>query len=154
VKIMAQYERWENCVDEMRPIWRHHWNELGLDRGVIKQDMDEERYKNMQSSGVLHIITVRADGKLVGYCICFVVPHMHYKSAGEMALADMYYILPAYRVGGAGVKMFKEVERTLRNRGVTRGHMSCKVHQDHQALFERLGWEFTDKTFSKLFKGN
>ena len=151
MRITVQVETWDSCVAEMRAVWPKHWEEIALDKDTILQDMDEDRYKQMDTIGMLHITTVRADSILVGYAINFVITHYHYKSSGLMSMADMYYILPEYSVVGA--RMFAEMERSLRDRGVVRGHMSCKVHQDHQALFERLGWEFTDKTFSKLFKG-
>ena len=91
-------------------------------------------------------------GKLVGYIVCFVMPHFHYKSSGLTALADMYYILHDYRKGGLGVRMFREMERGLKARNVIRAHMSCKVHEDHTKLFEGMGWTLTDYTFSKLLK--
>ena len=67
--------------------------------------------------------------------------------------ADMYFILREYRRGGAGVKMFQESERGLRQRGVIRAHASFKVHEDHRKLFEAMGWELTDCTVSKVLKG-
>ncbi|MGD0511266.1 MAG: GNAT family N-acetyltransferase [Candidatus Micrarchaeaceae archaeon] len=152
MRLTFKVEKWSDVVAEMRALWPLHWEELALDKDIIKHDMDEERYRHMESVDMLHIVTARADGILVGYIICFIVTHFHYKSSGFMALADMYYVLPAYRIGGCGAKLFIFMESSLRERGVVRAHMSCKVHQDHQALFEHLGWEFTDKTFSKVLK--
>lgn len=148
-------ERWRDFADEMSTapgnICFLHWQAMGLDREHIKPDLDYERYAQMDEMGMMHCVTARnQDWDLVGYIICFVMPHFHYKSAGLMALADMYYILPEYRRGGLGARMFAEMERGLKERGVIRAHMSCKVHEDHQELFEKMGWKFTDKTFSKF----
>lgn len=99
---------------------------------------------------MMHVVTARDGGKLVGYIICFVMPHFHYKSSGLTALADMYYLLREYRKGGLGARMFMEMERGLKERGVIRAHMSCKAHEDHSKLFQRMGWKLTDYTFSKL----
>jgi hypothetical protein len=129
-----------------------HWESLGLDREHIKPDLDYERYAKLDEMEMMHCVTARADGKLVGYIICFLIIHMHYKSSGMMALADMYYILPEYRVGGLGAKMFMEMERGLRANNITRAHMSCKTHEDHSQLFIKMGWKLTDYTFSKFLK--
>ena len=105
----------------------------------------------MEKSGILHIVTIRSTGRLVGYYIAFVLPHhVHYSKAGIMAFTDIYYILREFRTGGTGTKLFIEAERTLRNRGVVKAYLSCKVHDDHTALFEGLGWKKTDYAFTKM----
>jgi hypothetical protein len=149
MRFTFQVEPWADCVDEMRPLWQLHYKEIALDQELFKPDMDEPRYEAMQKAGSLHIVTARKESELIGYVICFVMPHFHYKSSGLVALADMYWVRPDCR-NGCGVKLFVEMERTLKARGVVRSHMSCNVHFDQQALFERLGWRFTEKTFGKL----
>lgn len=151
--VAVETETWAAIDAEIETVSPFHWQDLGLDQEYFKPDLDHERYLKMDEMGMMHVVTARDEGKLVGYIICFVMPHFHYKSSGLMALADMYYILKPYRKGGLGVRMFLEMERGLKARGVKRAHMSCKVHEDHQALFEKMGWTFTDKTFSKLLIG-
>lgn len=136
----------------MEPLFALHWEEMALDRDVIKMDMDHARYAKLDEMNMIHVTTVRDDAVLVGYVICFIIRHMHYANAGEMALADMYWIRPAYRRGLTGLRMFQAMEDSLRERGIVRAHMSCKVHQDHTKLFERLGWKLTDFTFGKVLK--
>lgn len=148
MKYSFQTEPWAHCVDEMRPLWPMHWQEIALDQDLFKPDMDEPRYALMQQAGALQITTARCEGLLVGYVVCFLMPHFHYKSSGLVSLADMFYVLPEHR-NGCGAKLFLAMEKSLKARGVIRAHMSCKVHSDQQRLFERLGWQFTDKTFGK-----
>lgn len=147
-----QAESWAECVAEMRPLWVEHYREIALDQDLFTADMDEARYEALEAAGSLHITTARCDEVLAGYCICFLMPHFHYKSSGLVALADMYFVAPEHR-NGCGAKLFVAMEQGLRERGVKRAHMSCKVHFDQQLLFERLGWKFTDKTFSKRLEG-
>jgi GNAT superfamily N-acetyltransferase len=122
----------------------------GLDKDQIKHDLDYERYAKLFDMGMLFCVTVRDDAKLVGYAIYFVITHMHYKSSGLMATTDMYYLLPEYRRGGIGAKMFIVAEKGLKALGVVRAHTSCKVHEDHSELLKALGWKHTDQTFSKF----
>lgn len=148
--ISVQIERWRDVLPEMWPLFPLHWEEMALDKDLIKIDMDVERYANLDAMNMIHVTTVRDEGSIVGYVICFIIRHMHYAKAGEMALADMYWLKPEYRKGTTGARMFLAMEDSLRERGIIRAHMSCKIHQDHTKLFERLGWKLTDLTFGKV----
>lgn len=145
-----QIERWADAWHVLEPLTPDHWQEMALDKDLIKIDMDAERYQKLDEQGMIHLTTARDDGHLVGYVICFVMTHLHYRGAGLMALADMYWLRPEYRRGTAAVELFRTMEQSLKERGVVRAHMSCKVHQDHSALFRYLGWELTDYTFGKI----
>lgn len=148
--ITVQTESWAAIDQEIEDITPLHWQELALDQLLFEPDLDHERYLAMDRAGAMHVVTARDGKKLVGYIVCFVMPHFHYKSSGLTALADMYYLRREYRKGGLGLRMFREMERGLCDRGVIRAHMSCKVHEDHTKLFEAMGWTLTDYTFSKL----
>ena len=148
-----QVENWKTLWNEGRDLFYAHWQELGLNKDVITLDVDNERYIDMDKSGILHVLTARESGKLVGYYVAFVLPHGHYKNSGLMAFTDFYYIVNEFRVGGAGAKLFIEAERTLRERGVVKAYLSCKVHQDHSPLFEGLGWNKSDYAFTKMLQG-
>jgi len=151
--VAIQTESWRAIDAEIEEIAGFHWQELALDKLLFQRDLDHERYLKMDELGMVHVVTARDGGKLVGYIVCFVMPHFHYKSSGLTALADMYYLLREYRKGGLGARMFMEMERGLKARGVIRAHMSCKVHEDHTRLFQAMGWTLTDYTFSKLLVG-
>lgn len=144
-------ETWDAMLPEAEAIFPIHWQELAVDKDKIKLAIDNDRYRAMEAGGILHVLTVRSDRRLVGYYVAFLLPHVHYKEAGLMAFTDFYFILPKFREGGSGAKLFVEAEKTLRARGVTKAYLSCKVHQDHTELFERLGWKKTDFSFTKYF---
>lgn len=149
--VTVQTERWLQIQNEIEGVAAYHWRDLALDKLLFKRDLDHEAYRTLETLGRLHVVVARDGMKLVGYVVCFVMPHhLHYMSSGSVALADMYYLMRDYRKGGLGVRMFREMERGLKQRGVIRAHMSCKVHEDHTKLFEGMGWTLTDLTFSKL----
>lgn len=113
--------------------------------------VDEERYAAGEQQGQVHIVTARDEGKLVGYFIFFVISHMHYKSSGPMGYVDMYYILKSHRAGGTGAKLLALAESSLKAmRGVSKIYLSCKIHQDHDALFQALGYRPTDRVYTKF----
>lgn len=140
---------WRDC-QELTPI---HWAEAALDKDVIKLSIMPENYYACDEKGILHIVTARHEGKMVGYFIANVVIHPHYKEAGLMAFTDMYFIHPDFRKGGTGAKLLIEVERTLRERGVVKLYISTKVHEDKSALLKALGYKPADLSFTKLLKG-
>lgn len=144
-------EKWGPFFRDAQSIMPLHWKEMALDQATIPLAVDGQRFQVIDDQDLLHIITARDGERLVGYFVAIVMPHLHYKDSGLMAFTDMYFILQEYRGGGAGVKLFFAVEQTLRERGVKKAYLSCKVHQDHSVLFEAMGWRLTDKSFTKCF---
>jgi hypothetical protein len=86
--------------------------------------------------------------RLIGYFVGFLFPHPHYFGSGLWGMTDMYFVLPEFR-NGVGVRLFVAFENELRARGCVQAVTSCKLHEDHTALLEKLGWTWTDKTFQK-----
>lgn len=147
--VTLQLERWADFYPDAQHLFPLHWRELALNQDPIPLDCDVEGYAALDNLGKLQILSARVDGKLVGYIMYFLHSHLHYKSTGLMALTDMYFVLPEYR-RGTGLKLFREWERILKERGIVQAITSCKVHEDHTEFFEKLGWTHSDNTFVKV----
>ena len=130
----------------MRPLFAEHFAELGVNQHRLAAVADEIRYAELERFGILFVLTVRCAGELVGYFVGFTMPHLHYRGAGPWAMTDMYYVKPEHR-NGAGLKLFRAFKQIARTRGCKFAVTSCKVHEDHSELFEKLGAKWTDKTF-------
>lgn len=150
-RISFAIESWAKFYPDAKVLFPEHYKELALDQDFAKLDIDEEKYEAAESQGLLMILTVRAETRLVGYYVAAITGHLHYKSSGLMAHTDLYYILPEFRVGATGLKIFLVLERELKARGVTKAYLSTKVHSDNTKLFELLGYHLTDKVFTKRF---
>ncbi len=149
--ITYQLEKFSSIQVEAANLFVNHWHEIAIDKDKVPLHPDWTKYSVLEHSDMLFCLTVR-DGKLiVGYFIAFLLPHPHYSQSGTMAFTDVYYIRPDYRVGGTGVVMLIEAERLMKEKGVTKAYLSCKVHQDHTELFTKLGWNLTDLSFTKIF---
>lgn len=147
---VENWEKWWNDVQWLLPV---HYEELSLDKDRVKMSLHQQRYMDMEHNGMLHIVTVRlGDGKMVGYYLCMILPHMHYKDAGDMAYTDMYFVHPDYRIGGVGAKFLVFVEETLRRRGVLKVYITTKLKLDLTKMLEALGWKATDKVFTKFLR--
>ena len=159
--VTFQVEKFSAFRDEAIPLFERHHREIAIDQDEIEYAPDWPQYDAMEKAGMLHCLTVRdaaehgkGPGKIVGYFIALLWRHPHYSRAGLMALTDVYYLAPEFRKGGTGAKMLIALEHSLKAVGVIKGYLSCKIHDDndHQQLFEHLGWRFTDKAFTKIFK--
>jgi len=153
LKFEFHVENFETWYQDAKWLLEAHYEELSLDKDRVKMCLHCQRYLDMERLGMLHIVTMRlGDGKVAGYYIAMILPHMHYKDSGDMAYTDMYFIHPDYRVGGAGMKMLVFVEESLRRRGVLKAYITTKLKQDHTTLLEGLGWKATDKVFTKFLR--
>ena len=148
---MIEYkeETYSQVIDEIKPLLEDHWEEIALNKEVIKLNPNYEMYEKLCNSGVMRIVTARNDGKLIGYCICIIAYNLHYKDS-LTATNDIFFISKDYRKGSTGVKLFIKNEEILKSYGVQRLIMNTKVHQDVGAIFERLGYKQTERVFGKL----
>jgi len=132
-------------------IFPRHFNELSLNRDKIPFGLDFDLYRHVEQQKMLHILTARLDGKIIGYVLSLVVTHHpHNKDAGPYSTTDMFYVLPEHR-NGTGVKLLMENERRLKALGVKRMAISTKLKDAHLDLFSKLGFEATDLVFHKIF---
>ena len=133
-------EHLEEVAEEVLPLLEKHWEELAIHRSDIKLAPDWERYQLLDEGGVLHIITARVEGVLVGYCVDLLGTHLHYKN-NVFAINDIFFIDPEYRTGTLGVRMLKFAKKELKRQGVDTWMIHTKNHMSSAALLHRLGFE-------------
>ena len=144
-----QKERFSDILEELPEIFYRHWEEVALDRTVITLDPDWERYAQLDKMNQLHMMTVRDDGVLIGYFLAFVWPHIHYKSS-MTAWSDIFYLMPEYRFGWTGYKLFKHAEKMLKVLGVQKSYVMTKRHIPLNMLMKRLGYRLIEKVYTRL----
>lgn len=148
--ITFQVEKFADMFDEVLPMLTEHWKEVGLNHKSIPLDIDVRAYVNSEAQGILHIVTARENGILIGYHCSFVRPHVHYLSC-LTAFTDIYFITPSKRgIPTVAVRLFKEVKRTLQQRGVQRIITPTKVHLDKGKLLEHLGYKEIERVYELL----
>ena len=147
--ISYQVETYDVCHREIAPHLPQHFEEIALDKGAVPLDIDWPIYKDLADKGMLHIVTAREASEVVGYIVGFVRPHVHYKSTLH-CFTDIFWLHPDRRKGMAGVKLFKEYERSLKRRGVVKVFIASKCHLDMSPIFERLGWHRTEVVYTKV----
>lgn len=145
--ITAQVENLTERLEEMKPLFPLHWEELALNKDRVPLDPQYDVYLERDARGEVLFVTLREVGELVGYFVGFVVPGLHYRTCLTLTM-DIFYVRPDKR-GRCGVKLFREVEREAKRRGVKRMFVGSKCHKDASWLFERLGYEEVERYYSK-----
>lgn len=142
-------ESWEQCWQELQVHWGEHWKEVALDHETIALNPDLDTLHEMANNRMLHVVTVRDAGELVGYHVSIIRPHLHYRQSLS-AFTDIYYLAPSHRKGLVGYRLFQFVEQSLKARGVQKMFTGTKLHLDVGPLFERLGWRETERLYTKV----
>jgi len=138
-------EHIEDIIDELAPLTVAHHAEVNIFDDT-PLNINWGQYKKMKNMYLL--TTCRVGGVLIGWVGYFVYDHMRhigYKIAKE----DWYYIEPKYRNIGIGKSLFKYAENLLRDVGVKRIMMSCKVGQDYTEMIESMDYTNHEKNFTK-----
>lgn len=142
-------EPWSTFKAEAAPLWEAHWEEIAINRDKIKLEVDYASYDAYERLGVLHVVVARDAGKIVGYFLAFVRPHLHYASSLS-AITDVYFLLRSYRKGRTGIALFQFAEKSLKARGVEKIFLGTKKHLDMTPLLKRLGYVETETLLTKF----
>lgn len=146
--ISFQVENWNDILEEAKPLWVPHYQEVGQNKEKMKLDPDLDKLHNLNARGMLHIVTARKDGELVGYHASVIDTLIHYKNI-LAGVSDLYWLREDCRKGTTGIRLFQEVERTLKARGVQVLYDATKLYLDHGKIFEHLGYKPIERKYSK-----
>jgi len=148
VNIIFCLDRLSSCKDEIDALAVQHHAEVNIFNDV-PLDINWAKYLQAEKSGNYALVVAKSNGAIVGWLGFFVYEHMRhigYKIAKE----DWYYVTPKCRGNGIGKSLFRFAEITLKNMGVRRVMVSCKVEHDHTILLESLGYDNHEKNFTKV----
>lgn len=148
--ITYQLEKFAETFDEALPLLRAHHAEVGVHRHKVPLAPQVSEYLAYEAADAMSLVTAREEGRLVGYYLCLVKPHLHYGSTLH-AFTDLYYIDPAYRARPrVAWRLFDAVEEVLRERGAQRIITTTKLTLDRGRFLEGRGYTETDRVYMKL----
>jgi GNAT superfamily N-acetyltransferase len=152
--LTAKPEPYAECLPELKRVYPQHWQELAVSDDIPLKPQ-YEAYRRMDAQGQLLLVTLRdTDGSLAGYFLGFLLRELHYKTCLS-CLGDIFYILPRYRGGFAGLKLFRAVEKELKRLGVQRWHVTSKLtnaagdDKDSSPLLRRMKFTAVEVHYSK-----
>ena len=145
--ITYQEETYEDVREESIPLLVEHWKEIGtLDKNTIKLKPNWAWYKTLSDGGFLHVTTVRKDAELIGYCVCVIVPHIHYMDI-MVAENDILFLKKEYRKGFIGYKLLRYTISKLKKK-VQLIIIGTKVKYNFGSILTKLGFELTEYKFT------
>lgn len=146
--ITTHVELFSENIDQLKEVIPLHYAELALNQDKVPLAPQWHIYLAREKHGELLFITLRDAGSLAGYFIGFIAPGLHYETC-LTCIMDIFYVRPDERGQAAGKMLFEFVEAELRRRKVNRMFVGSKCHMDASWLFERLGYERVEVTYTK-----
>ena len=150
--ITFQVEIFSDLVPEMQELFKEHWEEIANYKDKFPLNPRYDQYRLLDNAKLLHTMTAREDGKIIGYCVFIVMPHMHYQDC-LFAMNDVIFVSKKYRHGSVGTKLLMFAKEELTKLGVDRACLHVKVNHDFSPLLERLGFTKTEYNYEILLKG-
>lgn len=151
---MIEYkvETIKDCLEEMKPLLLLHYKEVAMYQDKIELDPDYDKYLSYEDLGMIHLVTVREDGELVGYHLSTLINNLHYKQ-DKYAVNDILYIKESLRNSKVGLEMFKYAEETLKEEGVSVMTVHMKTALPFDSLCEGLDYDYAERIYTKYIGG-
>jgi hypothetical protein len=147
VAITFQVEGVKAVQTEGLALLDSHYEEIAQFKQVQRLDPDWEAYYRLEQAGKLWVMTVRADGRMVGYIVMLLTTDMHYRQLLR-ATEDIHFILPEYRKGLTGYRLLVRMKQAMAEKGAHTITLRTKANSDHGVLFERLGGVLHDLVYT------
>ena len=154
--ITAQVESLTEGLEEMKPLFPSHWEEVALNQDKVPLDPRYDVYLSRDAAGEILYVTLRDLGVLVGYFVGFVQPALHYKTCLTLQM-DIFWLHPDFRDGDsltaieremACMTLFETVKKAAVARGVKRAFYGSKSHKDASIVFAALGMVEVERYYS------
>jgi GNAT superfamily N-acetyltransferase len=115
-RVRLNVEPLKAIIEELRPLLERNWAEAAIEKEASPLDVDWGKYFAMEAAGILGIATLRVNGKLGGYVVCFVGPTMQNASTiwGQI---DTIWLHPKLRRGRLGDRLLQFAEDKLKAAG-------------------------------------
>jgi GNAT superfamily N-acetyltransferase len=149
--ITYQQESLVTCEEDAKELLVQHWEEIALNKELIKLNPDWPAYYKLEEVGALKVFTARSEGNLVGYFVVICRPHLHYVDH-VFAFNDVLYLNKSYRKGLTGAKLMKFAEKCLKEDGVSVMIVNTKRHKPFDSLLQWLGYTHVENIYSKTLR--
>jgi N-acetylglutamate synthase-like GNAT family acetyltransferase len=143
-----QQEFFCDCYDEAKELLNMHYDEIALNKDLLKLNPSIEQYETAEKNGILKIFTARSEGKIVGYFAVLVNKSLHYQDH-LYATNDVIFLHPDHRKGYTASKLIKFSIECLAQDGVSMLFMNTKIHKPFDLLLQRLGFQHIENVYTK-----
>jgi predicted GNAT family acetyltransferase len=107
-----------------------HFDEVASFKHLLKLDPDFSRYQELERAGRLHVVVMRQEGEIVGYCVHVISNGLlHYRKL-KVADDDVTFVAPHLRGTGEHRRMREFAMKTLKEKGIEL--VSARVRTGHE----------------------
>jgi predicted GNAT superfamily acetyltransferase len=136
-------------VQKMSSLFVEHWQENEKHLSDSKPAPMVEAYKSLEQSGYLVAFGAFHDDEMIGYCIAFVLPHLHY---GFMyGNHDVLFLKKDYRAGSTGLKLINRVTKKCKELGAKFMLWHSKPGTTMDLLLIKTGAKLEETVYMKEF---
>lgn len=128
-----------------------HWQEIALNKRVMRLDPDWHRYYALEEQGsLLTLIACPPEDEehLVGYSVNFLQPHLHYRDLFTCA-NDVLFVTKEQRRTGLGPRLILATETAAIDHGAKFIMWHAKQSTALDALLPKMGYGVQDIVYSK-----
>lgn len=155
MNITFQKERMCTIMHELPPLFMAHWREVIREEERLPLDPAWDHYASMDMQGMLHIMTARADGQLIGYYVARLAPYFHSRHC-KVAMCDMFFVHPDFREEGKGMLgtgylLLAKATEMLKALGVRKSYLVTKHHLPAKIIMRRLKYFLVEDVYTRLF---
>lgn len=145
-----QAEPLARVTEEAPALARAHWDEVeACMHGGQGYSLNLAQYQSLEQLGMLVLVAARQeDGRLCGYAAFTMLPCPH-RQGVTLAALDGLYLAPQARRGLAALKLLREAENILAQRGTDLVQYSSPESRPCDALYRRLGARRTETVWHK-----
>lgn len=141
-------------LEEAKPLLPAHYDELSEHKlAGIPLDPQFGLYLARAAAGQVLYVTLREEGRLVGYLVSFVAPGMHYQTC-LTCTADIFFVRPDRRGLEGGKLLFSTWVNECRRRGILLTQIGIKLRHAAFAkpLLEAAGFVEREVMFWQFLK--
>lgn len=149
--ITYQEEEYAEVIDELKPLLVDHYHEVAMYQDEIELNPNYVEYGALAGLGMLHILTARDEGKVVGYVVSILNHNLHYMDH-LFCVNDVLYVDPEYRHTEVAPNMLSELEAIMREKGVSVMTYHMKVFKSFETLMDLLGFDHAEHLYMKYIK--
>ena len=154
--ITVAVEQLHDVLEELKPLFVPHYEELALNQDKAELDPQYEVYLEREALGQVLCVIVRDRGQVIAYFVGFVAPALHYRSVLTLTM-DIFWLHPSFRAPDSltsleadmtAEKLFEAVKAEAVRRGVQRVYFGSKVHRNSGEIFKAMGLVEVDRYYS------
>lgn len=125
-----------------------HWNESARNKELMVLKPDYSKYEALEASGITVSLAAYLDGKLIGYSVNFLQPHLHYSEL-MCGYNDLLYVDDAHRNSSVGLRLIRETVKELRARGAKLMLWHAKVDTKLSNILPKVGCKVQEIIYSQ-----